>query len=91
MKPIIRDFEVFRNDPHISQNRHTVGVPFPPGDDMEVKVVLNSGTGRLAQICPNIDTVRGKDHLDELYGALKVLHEGIAFAHAQIFEVSHVT
>jgi len=60
VKLVIRIIQVFRHNSDITQYRHEIGITIPPGDYVEMEMLLNTGASYFPLINPDIKTVRVK-------------------------------
>jgi hypothetical protein len=88
---VIGSKKVFRHDANVSDDRHEVRVAYPAGHDMNVKVVVHARSGGLAEIYPDIESLRREIRGENLYGHIHCCKKVEHFIAVQIFRSGNVT
>ena len=65
----------FGQDPCLSRDGHEVGIAAPAWHDVEVKVLVDAGTGALTQIHAEVESVGTVDLADRGDGSLGQSHQ----------------
>jgi hypothetical protein len=60
-KQSVSFFDVLGNHSDISKDRHKIAVSSPAGNDVHMDVVCDTGTGSLADIPADVETLSGTD------------------------------
>ena len=72
------------NDFRIGEHRHEVRVAIPSWHDMKMDMLVDSGAGRPANICADVETIRVGDFLERLHHALYERHDFSQFIFGKI-------
>jgi hypothetical protein len=72
----------------MARDRHEIDVSLPPGDDMDVHMVGETGPGRLPEVNPDIVAVRFHGHVQKLLHGLKEVEQALPLMTLQITDVA---
>jgi hypothetical protein len=89
-EPIIGFRQMLGDNARVSKDRHVIGIPLPPGDDVEMEMIIDPCPCYLPYIGTDIKAVRGEDLLEEDDATLDAGHEVIHLFRLQILKESNV-
>ena len=77
---VVRGLQMFRVNFGVCQNGHEIGVADPPGNDVHMNVLVESGSARLAQINADIESFGRFDGSQDFHAFLgQVVEFGVFF------------